>query len=220
MEHLTEAHFDVVVKQIKNQVFGSGKGAQRHGLNDTPLEEQTWAFICKTTGTNSFCVGQAIKKATELKAKPDKESYDIEILGAIIYLIFAKMWKDKESTDIEVADFSKIERRLLKKDDPMKIINEEVGISPLDDFPPYNRSGKYDPENVLKANTPGNQFIDFIEKGKNTLKSGTITGRLEGKKGQKTSKNGIKYTTTYDKDCHNPYEYWGNPNKNKDNFPC
>jgi len=95
MTYLSKEEFETVIEEIKNQVFGTGKGAKRHGSNGVPLEEQTWAFICKTTGSNDFCVGQAIKKATELKDKPDKESYDVEILGAIIYLIFAKMWQNK-----------------------------------------------------------------------------------------------------------------------------
>lgn len=61
-----------------------GKG-QRHGGDATPFLEQPWAKLYRTHGLG-FLLGQADKKYHEALSKPDTESFEREILGAIVYL--------------------------------------------------------------------------------------------------------------------------------------
>lgn len=61
-----------------------GKG-QRHGGDTTPFLEQPWVKLYRTHGLG-FLLGQADKKYHEALSKPDSESFEREILGAIVYL--------------------------------------------------------------------------------------------------------------------------------------
>lgn len=61
-----------------------GKG-QRHGGGATPFLEQPWVKLYRTHGLG-FLLGQADKKYHEALSKPDTESFEREILGAIVYL--------------------------------------------------------------------------------------------------------------------------------------
>lgn len=61
-----------------------GKG-QRHGGDTTPFLEQPWVKLYRTHGLG-FLLGQADKKYHEALSKPDTESFEREILGAIVYL--------------------------------------------------------------------------------------------------------------------------------------
>jgi hypothetical protein len=94
-EYLSEAHFKFILEKVLEQVFGEkGKGYIRHGGKDTPLSAQTWKYISDQIGSPDFCIGQAIKKLSELKGKPDFDSWNTEIFGAIVYTVFAAMYQE------------------------------------------------------------------------------------------------------------------------------
>lgn len=69
-----------------------GKG-QRHGGDTTPFLKQPWAKLYRTHGLG-FLLGQADKKYHEALGKPDSESFEREILGAIVYLGMALLALD------------------------------------------------------------------------------------------------------------------------------
>ena len=95
MDYLTKEHFNEILDRVYDQVFGeTGKGNVRHGGKNKPLSEQTWSYISKQIDSPDFCIGQAIKKLSELKGKPDYESWEVEILGALAYTIFAAMYEE------------------------------------------------------------------------------------------------------------------------------
>lgn len=60
----------------------SGKGV-RHGGDTTPFLEQPWAHYAKMHG-RGFLTGQAAKKLEEA-AQRNGASFEVEILGAIVY---------------------------------------------------------------------------------------------------------------------------------------
>ena len=98
MDYLTENHFNTIISRVIKQVFKpGGKGFERHGGSSNsgiPLGEQPWSYISKQIDSPDFCIGQAIKKLSELKGKPDYESWEVEILGALAYTIFAAMYEE------------------------------------------------------------------------------------------------------------------------------
>lgn len=125
---LTKEHFESVVSRVIDQVFGEGKGAKRHGGDgNIPLEKQPWAFISDQIDSPDFCVGQAIKKLSELKGKSKANQYGpwiTEILGAIAYSIFAMMYEEyKQETEMEK------NREKFKK---------ETGRYPFENWPKLN----------------------------------------------------------------------------------
>lgn len=60
-----------------------GKG-ERHGGNVTPFLEQPWVHYSKMHG-RGFLTGQASKKLEEAAHQRDGESFETEVLGAIVY---------------------------------------------------------------------------------------------------------------------------------------
>ena len=73
---------DVLAAAVLQATKGKG---QRHGGDITPFLEQPWAKLYRTHGLG-FLLGQADKKYHEALGKPDAESFEREILGAIVYL--------------------------------------------------------------------------------------------------------------------------------------
>lgn len=90
--HISEEHFQRVLEDVTDQVFGqSGKGYKRHGLG-VPVEWQPAFIISRKIGPE-FLIGQAVKKLMELKVKTDR-AWRQEALGAVVYTVFAIMWHD------------------------------------------------------------------------------------------------------------------------------
>ena len=73
---------DVLAAAVLQATKGKG---QRHGGDATPFLEQPWVKLYRTHGLG-FLLGQADKKYHEALSKPDTESFEREILGAIVYL--------------------------------------------------------------------------------------------------------------------------------------
>ena len=73
---------DVLAAAVLQATKGKGK---RHGGDTTPFLEQPWVKLYRTHGLG-FLLGQADKKYHEALSKPDTESFEREILGAIVYL--------------------------------------------------------------------------------------------------------------------------------------
>jgi hypothetical protein len=101
---LNEEHFKQILEQVLDQVF-KGKGQERHG-HGLNLEQQPWKTITDNVGTG-FVLGQALKKLMELRTFEPKDNspeqiekalsaWKREALGAIVYTIFAIMYKEYE----------------------------------------------------------------------------------------------------------------------------
>ena len=73
---------DVLAAAVLQATKGKG---QRHGGDTAPFLEQPWVKLYRTHGLG-FLLGQADKKYHEALSKPDTESFEREILGAIVYL--------------------------------------------------------------------------------------------------------------------------------------
>ena len=73
---------DVLAAAVLQATKGKG---QRHGGDATPFLEQPWVKLYRTHGLG-FLLGQADKKYHEALSKTDNESFEREILGAIVYL--------------------------------------------------------------------------------------------------------------------------------------
>ena len=73
---------DVLAAAVLQATKGKG---QRHCGDATPFLEQPWVKLYRTHGLG-FLLGQADKKYHEALSKPDTESFEREILGAIVYL--------------------------------------------------------------------------------------------------------------------------------------
>lgn len=104
---INEEFFDQVLQEVKDQVFGkTGKGYIRHGQGAS-LDRQSWMFISENVG-DGFCLGQSLKKLMELKVMDPKGfsgeekekrflAWKKELLGAIVYAVFAMMYKTQET---------------------------------------------------------------------------------------------------------------------------
>lgn len=86
--HPLQETFDAVIAQVTK-----GKG-ERHGGGATPFFDQRWYPIAKSTGVGGLMF-QAIKKAEEACEKPDQETFERELLGAIAYLGMAYLFVQK-----------------------------------------------------------------------------------------------------------------------------
>ena len=78
LKHPLQEVFDAVIAQVT-----TGKG-QRHGGGEQPFYEQPWFTTTQQVGIG-FPLGQAMKKLGESSSKPDAESFETELLGAIAY---------------------------------------------------------------------------------------------------------------------------------------
>lgn len=90
---LTKEHFLDILEKVERQVL-HGKGKERHGGDETPLEEQTWVTISHHLGNDSFLLGQALKKVIEMSKFDDYDRFEREALGAIAYLVFSVMYRE------------------------------------------------------------------------------------------------------------------------------
>jgi hypothetical protein len=73
--------FPIFVAAIEQAMFGKG---ERHGGATTPFLEQPWTHYVKMHG-RGFATGQAAKKLEEAASTRQGESFDTEVLGAIVY---------------------------------------------------------------------------------------------------------------------------------------
>lgn len=73
--------FPVLVAAIEQAMHGKG---ERHGGNVTPFLEQPWVHYAKMHG-RGFLTGQATKKLEEASHQREGESFETEVLGAIVY---------------------------------------------------------------------------------------------------------------------------------------
>lgn len=76
--HPLQKAFDAAIHQATQ-----GKGV-RHGGGATPFMDQRWHQIAKSTGIGGLGF-QACKKLQEAFEKEDQESFERELLGAIVY---------------------------------------------------------------------------------------------------------------------------------------
>lgn len=90
---LSIEHFKQILGEVIGQV-SRGKGEVRHGHGRT-LQEQPWKAITDNVGTG-FVLGQAMKKLMELRSFKDIDAWKREALGAIVYIVFAIMFVEKE----------------------------------------------------------------------------------------------------------------------------
>ena len=88
VEHPLQEAFDAVIAQVT-----TGKG-QRHGGGEQPFFEQPWFSTTQQVGIG-FPLGQAMKKLGESSSKPDAESFETELLGAIAYAAMAYLANKK-----------------------------------------------------------------------------------------------------------------------------
>ena len=86
--HPLQEVFDAVIAQVT-----TGKG-QRHGGGEQPFYEQPWFTTTQQVGIG-FPLGQAMKKLGESSSKPDAESFETELLGAIAYAAMAYLANKK-----------------------------------------------------------------------------------------------------------------------------
>lgn len=73
--------FPIFVAAIEQAMFGKG---ERHGGATTPFLEQPWTHYVKMHG-RGFATGQSAKKLEEAASTREGESFDAEVLGAIVY---------------------------------------------------------------------------------------------------------------------------------------
>ncbi len=73
--------FPIFVAAIEQAMFGKG---ERHGGATMPFLEQPWTHYVKMHG-RGFATGQAAKKLEEAASTRQGESFDTEVLGAIVY---------------------------------------------------------------------------------------------------------------------------------------
>ena len=88
VDHPLQEVFDAVIAQVT-----TGKG-QRHGGGEQPFYEQPWFTTTQQVGIG-FPLGQAMKKLGESSSKPDAESFETELLGAIAYAAMAYLANKK-----------------------------------------------------------------------------------------------------------------------------
>ena len=86
--HPLQTTFDACIQQVTK-----GKG-ERHGGNATPFFDQPWYSIAKQTGPTGL-IFQSMKKAGEACGKPDQETFERELLGAIVYAAMAYLYVQK-----------------------------------------------------------------------------------------------------------------------------
>ena len=86
--HPIQEVFDAAIAQVT-----TGKG-QRHGGGEQPFFEQPWFTTTQQVGIG-FPLGQAMKKLGESSSKPDAESFETELLGAIAYAAMAYLANKK-----------------------------------------------------------------------------------------------------------------------------
>jgi hypothetical protein len=83
--HELQKAFDDCILQVTK-----GKGV-RHGGEATSFFLQPWHTIAQQTGPGGL-VFQGMKKAGEACSKPDKDTFERELLGAIVYLAMAYLF--------------------------------------------------------------------------------------------------------------------------------
>lgn len=86
--HPLQEAFDACIQQVTK-----GKG-ERHGGDATPFFDQPWYSIAKQTGPTGL-IFQSMKKAGEACGKPDQETFERELLGAIVYAAMAYLYTQK-----------------------------------------------------------------------------------------------------------------------------
>lgn len=84
-KHELQKTFDACILQVTK-----GKGV-RHGGGETSFFLQPWHTIAQQTGPGGL-VFQGMKKAGEACSKPDKDTFERELLGAIVYLAMAYLF--------------------------------------------------------------------------------------------------------------------------------
>lgn len=82
-----ESHplYDVLEAAIEQAMHGKG---QRHGGDTTPFYDQPWVHYARMHG-RGFLTGQAAKKLEEASHLRHGESFEHEMLGAIVYCCMA-----------------------------------------------------------------------------------------------------------------------------------
>lgn len=95
---LSKEHFESILQEALYQVF-EGKGRERHG-NGIDFSLQPWKSITDNVGTG-FVIGQALKKLMEVKNLTTTSSYKRELLGAIVYIVMAIMYREYTDTTNE-----------------------------------------------------------------------------------------------------------------------
>ena len=93
MAELTQEQKDSIIENhplysvyraaIEQAAFGKG---ERHGGCETPFLDQRWKRIADGLCGPRGLAFQAIKKLEEALDKPDKESFERELLGAMVYM--------------------------------------------------------------------------------------------------------------------------------------
>jgi hypothetical protein len=86
--------YPLLVKAIEQAMYGKG---ERHGGAMTPFMEQPWAHYAKLHG-RGFLTGQASKKLEEAASTRTGETFEAEVLGAIVYAGMAILFDKKPST--------------------------------------------------------------------------------------------------------------------------
>ncbi len=96
-------HFQKVLEEALSQIK-EGKGNVRHGQGKM-FSEQPWRYITDGVGTG-FPLGQAIKKIIEAEKyfalNTNIEPWKKELLGAIVYITMAIMWKEHSTNQNEI----------------------------------------------------------------------------------------------------------------------
>lgn len=73
--------YPVLIAAIEQAMYGKG---ERHGGAETPFTEQPWTHYAAMHG-RGFLTGQAAKKLEEAASTRSGESFEQEMLGAIVY---------------------------------------------------------------------------------------------------------------------------------------
>lgn len=73
--------YPILLKAIEQAAYGKG---ERHGGATKPFTDQPWVHYSRMHG-RGFLTGQAAKKLEEAASTRVGESFEAEVLGAIVY---------------------------------------------------------------------------------------------------------------------------------------
>lgn len=91
--HQDHPLYPVLMKAIDQATSGKG---QRHGGAKVDFMDQPWCHYAKMHG-RGFLTGQAAKKLEEAASTRTGEAYEVEVLGAIVYMAMSLIYERTRS---------------------------------------------------------------------------------------------------------------------------
>lgn len=108
--------YAVFMEAIRQAMYGKG---ERHGGAATPFLEQPWVHYAAMHG-RGFLTGQAAKKLEEAASTRSGESFDAEMLGALVYCGMSVI-HNRRSTHVTKQHSSDAQLRELEAGNPSAV---------------------------------------------------------------------------------------------------